>query len=242
MADMNIRNPYSFNELKWDSNFFKVKCAKAILYGPLLKHEWDELKSNFNSYEFISIENRNSEPVNSQFIGKETPAFLIDVNVQFSKKPELVKKPGNVTIWNYMERYEQIIEMAEFPYSKFIEDNEFYKRNGNQVYKQWVINSFNKPDKYFAVSRNERGEINGFLLYSFIGCICTIELMATAKDSMGKGIGTSLFKMVEYEAKYRGCDEIRVGTMIRNIGAINFYHKMGCKQVGCHQIYHLWNI
>jgi len=243
MSDVSIKNPVSFYELKWDSDFFKVTCAKAILHKPLCRDEWDDLKEKFNDYQFISIENQNSEPVNSQLIGKETEAFLADVNIQFAKKLESdIEKPENVTVNNFMAQNERIIEMSEFRYSKFIEDEELYKRNGSQVYKQWVINSFNKPDKYFAVSRNEKSEIDGFLLHSFSGSICKIELIAVAKNSTWKGIGTRLFRFTEYEAKCKGCGEIRVGTMIRNLNAINFYHRMGCKQIGCHQIYHLWRL
>ncbi len=243
MADINIKNPVSFHELKWDSDFFKVTCAKAILYEPLCKDKWDDLKEKFSSYQFISIENRNSEPINSQFIGKETSAFLADVNIQFAKKLYSVnEKPNNIEIHNLMARNDQIIKMAEFRYSKFIEDIEFNKRDGSQVYKQWIINSFEKPDKFFAISRNGKGETDGFLLHSFFDSICTVELLAVTQNNAGKGIGTSLFKMTEFEARQKGCDEIRVGTMIRNLSTINFYHKMGCKQIGCHQIFHLWRL
>ncbi|NLK63626.1 MAG: GNAT family N-acetyltransferase [Tissierellia bacterium] len=243
MSDVTKKKPVSFYELKWDSDFFKVTCAKAILHEPLSRDEWDDLKEKFNDYQLISIENQHSDPVNSQLIGKETSAFLADVNIQFAKKLEFaIEKPDNVTVQNYLAQDEQIVEMAEFRYSKFIEDKEFYKRNGSQIYKQWIINCFNKPDKYFVISRNEKGEIDGFLLHSFSESVCKVELLAVAKNSAGRGIGTRLFRMTEYDAKRKGCDEIRVGTMIRNLNAINFYHKMGCKQIGCHQIYHLWRL
>lgn len=243
MADINDRYPVDFHELKWDTDFFKVSCAKAILHRPLVRDEWESVKKKFIDYQFISIENRNSEPINAQLIGKETDAFLADVNLQFTKRlEEEIEKPENITIYNHMDRNEQIIGMAEFQFSKFIEDTEFAKRNGSLVYEQWLINAFNKPDKYFAMSQNVSGETDGFLLHSFSDNICTIELLAVTKDKVKKGIGTSLFRMVEYETKHKGYDEIRVGTMIRNLGAVNFYHSMGCKQVGCHQIYHLWRL
>ncbi len=48
------------------------------------------------------------------------------------------------------------------------------------------------------------------------------------------GIGTNLFKATESVAKQCSFKEIIVGTQIRNINAINFYHKYGFKQISFH--------
>lgn len=238
----NIENSVTFYELKWDTDYFGINCAKAILHKPLTLTEWNELKDLFRSYQFVSIENRNSEPINAQFIGKDTTAFLADVNIQFKKKlDKLYKMPENITIRQGLERNDQIVEIAEFQFSKFTEDPGLAKRGGDKVYRQWVISSFGKPEKYFALSINENNEINGFLLHSYQDKACVVELIAVSKNVTHSGIGTSLFRAVEYSAYEHGCDEIKVGTQVRNIRAINFYHKVGCKQVGCHQVYHLWN-
>ncbi|MCB7070226.1 GNAT family N-acetyltransferase [Caldibacillus sp. 210928-DFI.2.22] len=238
----NSEKAVSFYELKWDTDFFGVSSAKAILHMPLSLNEWDKLQAKFNDYQFISITNQNSDPVNTQLIGKDTSAFLADVNIQFVKK--LVgpfEIPTNVTIHQSLERNDQIIELADFKFSKFTEDPELAKRRGDQVYRQWLINAFEKPDKFFALSRDENDNINGFVLYSFSDNASVIELIAVSPKVTKGGIGTSLFKAVEYATHQHGFNEIRVGTQIRNIGAINFYHKVGCKQVECHQVYHLWN-
>lgn len=238
-----VNKSYSFYDLQWDTEFFGVNCAKAILHKLLTLDEWSELKGRFENYQFISIENSNSEPNNAQIIGKNSPAFLADINIQFKKKLEgPYVKVKNISIHQALEKSERITEIAEFQFSKFIEDPELAKRSGNHVYQQWLINAFGKSDKYFALSKNEDEEINGFLLYSYSEDTCVVELIAVSKNSAQRGIGTTLFKSVEYEAHERGCNEIKVGTQTRNMGAINFYHRMGCKQVGCHQIYHLWNL
>jgi len=83
---INIDNAAVVYKLDWDSKFFKLKCGKAILHKPLKTNQWDKIRSKFDKYQFISIENRNSEPTNSQLIGKNTNAFLADVNIQFKKK------------------------------------------------------------------------------------------------------------------------------------------------------------
>lgn len=243
MQNSNIRNSFTFYELQWDTEYFGVSSAKAILYEPLNFKEWETLKKRFKDYQFISIENRDSDPVNAQLIGKDTRAFLADVNIQFKKKLETLNvKPENVEIHQAFNRNEQVINIAEFEFSKFVEDPELAKRGGQHVYKQWVINSFDKPDKYFALYINDKDGIDGFLLYSYKDNYCKVELIAVLKDKKHKGIGTNLFRAVENETVRRGFQEIRVGTQIRNIEAVNFYHKLGCKQVGCHQVYHLWNL
>ncbi|HHX31541.1 MAG TPA: GNAT family N-acetyltransferase [Bacteroidales bacterium] len=241
MKDNRMEDSMAFYELQWDTEYFGVSSAKAILYKPLDLIEWENLKKRFKDYEFISIENRNSEPINSQFIGKDTKAYLADVNIQFKKKLEdRYKMPENIEIYQALQPNAQIIEIADFQFSKFIEDPELAKRGGDQVYRQWINNSFKNPNKYFALSRDNNREINGFLLHSYQDNACTVELISVSKNEKHGGIGTSLFGAVEAEAYERGCIEIRVGTQVRNIEAINFYHKVGCRQTGCHQVYHLW--
>lgn len=237
-----VNKSYEFYKLKWDTDFFGVNCAKAILHKPITLDEWNELKVRFEPYQFISIENSNSEPTNSQLIGKNTTAFLTDVNIQFKKKLEgPYEMPMKISIHQALEKSGRIPEIAEFQFSKFIEDPELAKRGGKNVYHQWLMNSFGNSDKYFALSKNKNDKINGFLLYSYSEDACVVELIAVNKQSSQRGIGTNLFKAVEYEAYERGCTEIRVGTQMRNMGAINFYNRVGCKQIGCHQVYHLWN-
>ncbi|MET3655499.1 GNAT family N-acetyltransferase [Sporosarcina psychrophila] len=239
----NVNNAVEFYDLNWDTDFFGVTSAKAILNMPLTLIEWEKLKIRFNDYQFISIVNINSEPVNAQIIGKGTSAFLADVNIQFEKKiTHPFEMPMNITVHRALERNNQVIEMADFQFSKFTEDPELSMRGGDKLYRQWLINSFDSQDKFFALSKNENGEINGFLLHSYSDNACVIELIAVSKAVTKGGLGTSLFKAVEYVAHQRGIDEIKVGTQMRNIGAINFYYKVGCKQAGCHQVYHLWNL
>lgn len=238
-----LENAVTFSELKWDTYFFGVSSAKAILHRPLTLIEWEALKARFKEYQFISIMNKNSEPINAQLIGKEAPAFLADVNIQFEKKLVDPKEiPKNVTIHQALERNDQIIEIATYQFSKFTEDPDLAKRGGDQVYQQWLINSFGKNNKFYALSKDKMGDINGFLLFSYSDNACVIELIAVSQKETKGGIGTSLFKAVEYGAHQQGVKGINVGTQVRNLDAINFYHKNGCKQVGCHQVYHLWNL
>lgn len=232
----------TLRELQWDTDFFGVTCARAILQEPVSMSEWTDLNKQIIKYQFVSIKNYNSDPWNSQLIGQDTTAFLADVNIQFEKNIESPREKGeNIELFQGMEKNEQVLILADFKYSKFFDDYRLKVRGGDQVYQQWILNSFEKPDKYFALSRNERNQLNGFLLYSLKEDACVIELIAVDQNSPSEGIGTRLFQSIEYEVYKRNLEKIRVGTQVRNKEAVNFYHKMGCRQTASHQIYHLWN-
>ncbi len=237
----NIKDVLSFYDLIWDTEFFGVRSAKAILYEVLSLEQWRKFEKWFQEYDFISIENRNSAPQNSRLIAKYTNAFLVDVNIQFIKELKIIENcPKDIMVMAALKKDEQILEIANFQYSRFTEDPELARRGGSQVYCHWLLNSFSKEDKIYALSKYNNGKINGFLLHSYSDKDCLIELIAVAKDSTSCGIGTKLIQTVENSAFRKGCKRINVGTQIRNTDAINFYHKMGFKQSGCHQIYHLW--
>lgn len=238
-----FENAVTFSELKWDTDYFGITSAKAILHSPLTLNEWNNLKTRFKDYQFISIINQNSEPVNAQMIGNDTSAFLADVNIQFEKRVFGINEiPKNVTIHQSLERNEQILEIADFQFSKFTDDSELAKRGGYNVYHRWLLNSFNKQEKFYVLSNNENGNLNGFLLHSYSDNVCVIELIAVSQKVTKSGIGTSMFRALEHEAQQQKVKKIKVGTQLRNLGAINYYHKVGCRQVGCHQVYHIWNL
>jgi len=232
----------TFRELDWDTEFFGVRCAKAILYRALEQPQWASLIEKGRQYDLVVIENTHSIPANAQYIGRNTAAFLADVNIQFLKDISgFHEMPPGVRIEQAMNPDDRVVAMAEFPYSRFLDDPELARRGGGEVYRRWVISSFGDPAKYFAIARDDRGEAVGFLLHSYSADTCTVELIGVARDTTRRGIGTRLFRATEYAASHRGIHKIAVGTQIRNLGAINFYHAMGCRQSGCHQIYHLWN-
>jgi GNAT superfamily N-acetyltransferase len=197
----------------------------------------------FHDYEFISIVNCNSEPSNTRLIASSSNAYLADTNIQFEKKLEASNEiMDSIQILNSMKYSEKILEMTNYQYSKFMEDPELRSRGGANLYQQWLLNSFEKDNKYFALSFDSDGEIDGYLLHSYSVDTCTIELIQVAARNTSHGQGTRLFRAVEQSAIRQGCSVIQVGTQLRNLNAMNFYYKVGCKVVGCHQVYHLWNL
>ena len=236
----NGQTAIEFRELEWDTGYFGMTCAKAVLHKPLAQEEWIALKDRFASYDFVTIVNRNCEPLNAWFIGTGTTAFLVDVNVQFRKVVTAGHDSPQVILASQAtELDEEVISLAYFPYSRFIEDPELAKRGGADVHRQWLLSSFGKPGKHLALAKGPDGAVNGFALYSYENDCCTSELIAVSPRLRRSGIGTTLFRAVESAAYRYGCSEMRVGTQLRNHDAVNFYHKLGCSQVECSEIYHL---
>lgn len=234
---------YTLTPMQWDTDFFGLSCAKAVLARPLSREDWNELKSRLEKFQLAYLENQNSEPWNARLIGLETSAYLVDINVQFSKRVSGTHAPAdNIQISHPMPYEERLLDLAEFKWSRFTDDPGLLSRGGDQVYRQWLINAFNNEDKHWAMSLDQTGAIMGYLLHSYAGSDCRLELLAISPDQAGRGVGGSLVKAVEVAAHGRGMEAIRVGTQLRNLNAINLYHRLGFKQVTSHQIYHLWNI
>lgn len=243
MEENQSNEEYLVIPLQWDTNHFGINCAQVILYQPLSESSWQQVRTSFSEFEFITIKNLNSEPHNAQLLGQYTSSFLADVNIQFSKKTICRSQLSqNIAIQNNLEQNKEIVSLAIFEKSRFIEDPRLLSRGGSTTYHQWVMNSFGRIDKYFAISRDKFSKVNGFLLFSFSGCECTVELMAVSREQQKNGIGTELLMAVEHYANAQEFDCLKVGTQIRNLPAINFYSQYGFKQIACHQIYHLWNL
>ena len=109
-----VGSEFEFLELEWDTRFFGVSCAKAVLHHPLTLTQWAALKSQCLKYEFVCIMNRNAEPINAQYIGRETSAFLADVNLQFVKdlRREELLYSADVEICLIPEDVESLLGLA----------------------------------------------------------------------------------------------------------------------------------
>lgn len=242
MSTKGFDSAYQYYPLEWDTEYFGIKSSKAIINKSLSREEWDSLKSKFPESQFVIVENRNSDASNAKLIGEETQGYLVDVNIQFSKKllQHHYEIPAGIRFAEAMDYNEQILGLTNFVFSKFTEDSELAKRNGDKVYYHWVLNSFGKSGKYFIVDEDEFGNINGFALFGYKDDACVIELISVSSQTNSTGIGTRIFRAVEKIAFDNGYRYINVGTQVKNLAAMNFYHKVGCKQIGCHQTYHLW--
>lgn len=239
-----MNQKYKFYKLNWDTEYFGVQCAKLVLENEITVQDFFSLKKEFVDYDFISISNLKSNAKNAKIIGQNSKAFLIDINIQFEKEifEEKIKEVSSKIDYTLDSSDEQyILDIANYNYSKFFDDKNLKKRGGDKIYKEWLKNSFGLEEKSFIIYR-EKNKPSGFILYSSKDDKSIIELIAVSEKHIGKGIGRKMINALEVRSIESNVFIINVGTQVKNIEAVNFYQKVGFKQVKCDETYHIWNI
>ena len=227
--------------LEWDSNFFGINCGKAYIETP---EDVEILKNEAEEYDFISIQNIDNKIKVNKLIAESTNAFLADINIQFEKTVEKRKSDDNCIIVSADEvkRKNFIIEIEEndFQHSKFIKDENFRKRQGYLVYNEWIKNSLDSINKFFALKFNKEKEVEGFILFRWDGNSAWLELVKVNSKCRGKGVCSQLIQRIERFLVESDVKKMYVGTQVNNIAAINLYNKLGFKEISQTSIYHWW--
>lgn len=233
-------------ELDWDTDFFEVPSARAILKDDVLVEDRLALKEYIDKFEFVTITNVNNNAYNNIWLGKETTAFLCDMNIQFIKDVNwalLSSKEVGEVYEAYSCEKKRIIEIAKsaFSYSRFLNDPRLSKEKARNIYAHWVESAFNRPDRYFAISR-KNGFISGFLLFSIDNkdTCSNIELIAVDEAYRGLKVGKTLVNTMQIFLHRKGIDKIKVGTQVDNVLAIRFYTTNGFQYINCNSVYHYW--
>lgn len=245
-GSVNSTNSFEFTSLHWDTKYFKVKSAKAVLNKKVSDAEGNRLARLSSEFDFITIVNKNNDPINNLWIANNTTSFLTDMNIQFIKnKKDFIKKlcNGNLKVINCLPRNEEIYQIAfsSFLYSRFFNDPNLNTTKTEALYANWVLNSFGKDDKHFIIAESNH-KVSGFLLFSIdrISSSCVIELIAVDKLYAGRRIGKQLITKLENYVINLEVENIKVGTQVNNITASNFYTACGFKYTECASIYHYW--
>lgn len=236
-------NNYMFRKLDWDTAFFGIECARVDFYSEINKAEYSTLLNQAKPFDFISINNHGNIPAINRWVGRHTKAQLVDINVQLEKKISNNRIEDNtaIRIQNNLPYNKEIVQIAGKAYtiSKFITDTELKKRNGNQVYLQWVINSFNQVDKFFLTYQLDN-HIVGYILYTIESNTAIIELIAVSKDAQKKQVGSKMIRQLEKELFQKKIEILRVGTQLDNVNALSFYHHNGFDVKENAVTYHWW--
>lgn len=245
-------NDIIINPLEWDTNFFHIKCGRAIIEDENI--DFSNFKEQFSNYDFVSIQNVGNSITINKKIADYTGAFLADINVQFEKKLNInnrvssgIVELNEDTEFQIMKATEVSAEMCEkmlveeddFKYSKFVCDPELKKRNGYLVYKEWIKNACADRNKYFIVLL-DKGDVKAYILYSVNNGVCTIELVKVNKEFQGKRIATLMIKEIESIMANSSAVALRVGTQFNNIPAMNLYHTLEFKEISRTSVFHCW--
>lgn len=236
-------------ELDWDTKYFGISCAKLLLKDEITQNDFLRIIKLLKEYEFITMVNLANNPYNNWLLGLNTNAFLTDINIIFKKSInedanyEKDYSLANIEIYNNLfdDKAIENISKHAFVYSRFYNDFYIDKKKSNNIYLNWVQNSFKCSEKFFALYKIDNNTV-GFILFSLNEHtrLLLIELIAIDKSYVGKKIGKKLVKAVECFSKNNGYTEIEVGTQTNNILAQNFYYKCGFCISNCDSIYHWW--
>lgn len=234
---------YEFIPLKWDSDYFGISCARVNLTGTINKNEKEDIIKLCSGYDFVTISNLDNNKLNNHWIGIETNAFLVDMNIQLIK--ELDHKPVTVDkttfVFNDYQINEQVLDIANgsFQYSRFFNDPKLPEDKAKNIYQHWTESAFERDDKYFVICEKD-SQVLGYILFSLEKDSSVIELIAVNKDHQRKNVGKMMIQAMESYMIDKGSNKIKVGTQVSNISALQFYSKMGFIVSSCNSVYHMW--
>ncbi len=223
----------------WDSTFFGCKVAKTRLNQGLLPKEQEEFLQALKKYDFAIITNANNNPINNEFLGKCTKAFLTDICAEMEKDVKNIKCTNNkvsapCSNIQFTQVYLDIVN-DNMAYSKFFNDSSIKDSKAREIYTMWVKNSFNSTKKYFFDAK-EGGIPKGFVLFSITNNVCYLELIIVKKGT--KKIAKALMERLEEYCYENNIGKIKLATQWENYSAVCLYIKQGFKVSGTNTVYH----
>ncbi len=124
------------------------------------------------------------------------------------------------------------IASSSFAFSRFHQDPNISLDVANKIKREWAHNFFRslRGDLMYVASYEKFKNIVGFILLrhnqkNSFGKEVIIDLIATDRKFMGRGVGRSLLKEM-FKNESQKC-LFKVGTQISNIPAISLYSKFG---------------
>ncbi|MCS7459897.1 GNAT family N-acetyltransferase [Paenibacillus doosanensis] len=236
---------FEINELDWDTNYFGVRSAKVVLKDCVIEGEREDIIEHLKPFDFVTILNNGNNSSNNIWLGRETNAFLTDVNIQFTKA--LKEKPVCVSdiakVYQGYHRDEELLEIARntFEYSRFFNDPYLPSDKSKNIYVHWAASAFDNPKRFFTIIKVNEKTV-GFILFSmrFEDLSATVELIAVNSEYKGQHIGKTLISCFESYVFDNGIRMIKVGTQSDNMLAAGFYTSCGFKYSKSSTVYHYW--
>ena len=224
--------------LNWDSEFFMLRIAKAVVatYEDIteLSKRTEELQALFDLvYVF-------SEP------GLEIPmdnAWLVDKKAIYTiDSPMHYEVDNNIKCWEQLEATESLISLAlvSGKYSRFKVDSHFPFGSYERLYTQWINQSVNKSIATEVFCYMIDGDPRGLLTLNRRNGRNIIGLVAVDDDYQHCGIGTALIKYAISFVHGLNGGQISVTTQLDNEPACQLYSKCGFALESVKWIWHWW--
>ncbi|MCG2722434.1 MAG: GNAT family N-acetyltransferase [Thermodesulfovibrionales bacterium] len=216
---------------KWDSDFFGKKIGELEPDSESFRHiEFYLRKAREEKFQYILCRLKAMDTGHIRVL-ESLGFYLTDIGVTWaiqSKTYTVMVSPNN-TVDIRIATPEDIRPLKKiagtlFRTSRFYHDPFFSKSEAKNLYQTWIENSItgSAADIVFCISGT-----------GFITCkkknksTGQIPLIGIKKDFQGKGMGKALIITALQWFSKQQIKSITVRTQFYNIGAINFYRKLG---------------
>ena len=203
--------------------------------------EWSKfkIKHKDNDY-FVYSKVKTNRAVQWQTL--ERAGFnLIDTNVQFEKKGELISsKARNIDInisFAETNNRNDLVDIARnnFVYSRFHIDPKIDNEVANRIKQNWVNNFFLGQRGHQMIVAFIKSKPVGFLQLIIKNEELIIDLIGVDKSAQGKGVASA---MIQFSYQNVRGKIMQVGTQIGNLPSIRLYQKLGFKFSDSNYVFH----
>lgn len=118
----------------------------------------------------------------------------------------------------------QDIVVGLFPLSRFYHDPFFTNDEGDRMHQAWLANSVRGLAADVVLIAPEAGFVTGKIARDGAG---EIVLIAVVNPARARGTGRALMTAALGWFQARGVTTVRVKTQVKNLQAMNFYHRLG---------------
>ena len=231
----------SIKYLEWDSDFFGLSTAKAVI----------KKAEDFSDV----IEDAQQKKIKLVYLFCENPlpaTALLQLDIQLVDEKltythSLTNDMPNVDPHiRLIDQSAPILNLEELAlrsgqYSRFKIDERLPNRFFEKLYKKWLHNSLSgELGTKVAVLQTTQDQYDGFITLGKIENSLNIGLLSVAENQTGKGVGTKLIQFVLNEASLQRLQQCTVVTQASNQPASRLYEKSGFNLSNREFIYHLW--
>lgn len=112
----------------------------------------------------------------------------------------------------------------------------FGERHFRQDHLDWIL----RNPKAMTLVEDEGAGVVGALMLLFEGQVCRVLSVAVLPNERRRGLGRRMMIATEEISRGRGCTIIRLEVSTRNLGAIEFYRRLGYEIDGVLPRYYSW--
>lgn len=224
--------------LHWDSKFFGLRIAKAIVTTPedvfALSGQEGSLRTHHDLI-YIFSETGLEMPFETARLVDKKAVFIMRAPKRFKSNPAIkIWEPGIAT--------NTLVSLALISgkYSRFKIDTGFPAGSYERLYTHWIEQSINRSIATEVFCYMIDDEPRGLLTLDRRDDRNSIGLVAVDKDYQHYGIGTAMIEhAVSFVQKHQG-NHISVTTQLENVPACRLYSKCGFTIESVTNIWHWW--